>query len=83
MVKIRSHTESPLVELADGSQWQIFPGDLDVTLGWNPETGLTILEAPARELGTHFLVSDVGPVRVIPAGENWPVREVKEVLKDG
>ena len=30
-MKIRSHSESHLVELDDGSRWQIFPGDLDIT----------------------------------------------------
>jgi hypothetical protein len=31
-MKIHRHPESHLVELEDGSKWQIFPGDLDVTL---------------------------------------------------
>jgi len=26
-MKIRAHAESHVVELDDGSQWQIFPGD--------------------------------------------------------
>jgi hypothetical protein len=33
-MKIRSHSESHIVELEDGTQWRIFPGDIDVTLGW-------------------------------------------------
>ena len=37
-MKIRAHAESHVVELDDGSQWQIFPGDLATTLGWKPET---------------------------------------------
>src|ERR1700733_16145608 len=36
-MKIRSHSESHIVELEDGSRWQVFPGDLDVMLGWKPE----------------------------------------------
>lgn len=36
-MRILSHSESHIVELEDGSRWQIFPGDLDVTLGWTPE----------------------------------------------
>ena len=28
-MKIKSHSESHIVELDDGSRWQIFPGDLD------------------------------------------------------
>jgi hypothetical protein len=31
-MKIQSHSESYIVELGDGSRWQIFPGDLDLTL---------------------------------------------------
>jgi hypothetical protein len=27
-MKIKSHSESHIVELDDGSRWQIFPGDL-------------------------------------------------------
>jgi hypothetical protein len=42
-MKIRSHSESHIVELDDGSQWQIFPGDLDLTLSWKPETDLTVV----------------------------------------
>lgn len=30
-MKIRAHTESHIVELDDGSRWQVFPGDLDLT----------------------------------------------------
>jgi hypothetical protein len=42
-MKIRTHSESHIVELDDGSRWQIFPGDLDVTLGWQPETDLDLV----------------------------------------
>jgi len=35
-MKIKSHSESHIVELEDGSRWQIFPGDLDLTLDWQP-----------------------------------------------
>jgi hypothetical protein len=38
-MKIRSHAECHIVELEDGSRWQIFPGDLDLTLNWKPEDG--------------------------------------------
>jgi hypothetical protein len=39
-MKIHAHAESHVVELDDGSQWQIFPGDLATTLSWKPETDL-------------------------------------------
>jgi hypothetical protein len=81
-MKIRSHSESHIVELEDGSRWQIFPGDLDLTLDWKPESELTVVHV-ADDVGSHVLVGDGGTVRVIPAGESWPVREVKDALKDG
>jgi hypothetical protein len=81
-MRIRSHSESHLVELDDGSRWQIFPGDLDLTLNWKPETEITV--APAEDdVGSHVLVGAGAKVRVIPEGESWLVREVKNVLKEG
>ena len=33
-IRSHSHSESHIVLLEDGSRWQIFPGDLDLTLDW-------------------------------------------------
>lgn len=81
-MKIRAHAESHVVELDDGSQWQIFPGDLATTLSWKPETDLH-LERSRDRMGSHVLVNgtDQSRVRVIAAGESWPDGEVKEALK--
>jgi hypothetical protein len=77
-MKIRSHSESHLVELDDGSKWQIFPGDLDVTLNWQPHTELKLVY-PAS---SHALISDDNSsVRVLPVGDKWPLNEVRQVLK--
>ncbi|MGY4625400.1 hypothetical protein [Bradyrhizobium sp. USDA 4486] len=81
-MKIRSHSESHIFELDDGSSWQIFPGDLDLTLGWKPETELTVVEAE-DEVATHELVGGGGKVRVRRAGESWPAKDVKNALKEG
>ena len=83
-MRIRCHPESHLVQLDDGSQWQIFPGDLDATLNWKPETDLA-LESIEDAVATHALVSaaDHSRVKVIPAGEAWPFTRVKTVLRDG
>ncbi|MBV9563783.1 MAG: hypothetical protein JOY90_25560 [Bradyrhizobium sp.] len=81
-MKIRSHSESHIVELHDGSRWRIFPGDLDLTLAWKPETEL-VVERIDDEASSHALVGAGAKVRVIPAGESWPVREVKSILKGG
>ncbi|MEY9184523.1 hypothetical protein ABIG06_006112 [Bradyrhizobium sp. USDA 326] len=83
-MKIRTHAESHVVELDDGSQWQIFPGDLATTLSWKPETDLR-LEQSGDRMSSHVLVNaaDQSRVRVIAAGETWPDGEVKKVLKGG
>lgn len=83
-MKIRAHAESHVVELDDGSRWQIFPGDLALTLNWKPETDLC-LERSEDEVSSHALVnaSDHSRVRVIAEGESWPDGEVKNALKSG
>jgi hypothetical protein len=81
-MKIKAHSESHIVELDDGSQWQIFPGDLDATLNWTPETDLTVVPSD-DEISSHMLVDGGTKVHVIAAGESWPVNEVKSVLKEG
>lgn len=83
-MKISAHAESHIVELDDGSCWQIFPGDLAATLGWKPETELH-LEQTSDRVSSHVLVNavDQSRVRVIALGEVWPDGEVKCVLKDG
>ena len=81
-MKIRAHSESHIVELHDGSRWQIFPGDLAATLSWKPETDLH-LEPSSDRVSSHVLVdaADQSRVRVIAAGESWPAGEVKKVVK--
>jgi hypothetical protein len=83
-MKIRKHSESHLVELEDGSKWQIFPGDLDITLNWQPDTELKLVRI-ANDASSHALVSesDNSSVRVLPLDETWPVKEVKNTLKNG
>ncbi|MFK4507747.1 hypothetical protein IQ17_03226 [Bradyrhizobium daqingense] len=83
-MKIHAHAESHVVELDDGSQWQIFPGDLATTLSWKPETDLH-LEPSRDQVSSHLLVNaaDGTRVRVIAAGEAWPDGEVKELLRGG
>ncbi|WP_407192310.1 hypothetical protein [Bradyrhizobium sp. STM 3566] len=83
-MKIRTHAESHVVELDDGSLWKIFPGDLATTLSWKPETDLR-LERSAERTSSHVLVNtaDQSRVRVIPADETWSDGEVKNALRDG
>ena len=83
-MKIQYHSESHLVELDDGSKWQIFPGDLDVTLSWKPDTELKLVRMNDDPVSSHALISsdDNRSVRVLPVGEKWPVDKVRTVLKD-
>lgn len=82
-MKIRSHRESHIVELDDGSTWRIFPGDLDVTLNWKPETDLKLVHIDDA-VSSHALISDDNTrVRVLSAAEHWPVKDVKIQLKNG
>jgi hypothetical protein len=83
-MRIRCHSESHIVELDDGSSWQIFPGDLDVTLNWRPETDLKLVHID-DEVSSHALISvdDNTRVRVLSAAENWSVKDVKAKLKNG
>lgn len=81
-MKIRSHSESHIVELDDGSQWRIFPGDLDLTLDWKPETEISVVPIEG-EIGSHALLGGGRKVRVISVEDNWSASEVKSALKDG
>ena len=54
-MKIRSHSESHIVEMDDGSRWQVFPGDLDLTLHWEPETELAVVPIDGQ-VSSHALV---------------------------
>jgi hypothetical protein len=71
-----------MIELDDGSRWQIFPGDLDLTLNWKPETELSIVPVDDKVCSQGLLGGDA-LVRVMPAGEAWPVGEVQSALKEG
>src|SRR5260370_793074 len=59
-MKIRSHSESHIVELDDGSRWQIFPGDIDLTSNWKPETELVVIPIE-DEVSSHTLLVDFLP----------------------
>ncbi|WP_246666804.1 hypothetical protein [Bradyrhizobium guangdongense] len=80
-MKIVSHSESHIVALDDGSRWQVFPGDLDITLGWTPETDLRLIRIDG-DVSAHALISDddAGRVRVLPEGASWPKEHVRANL---
>ena len=79
-MRIKRHDKSHTVELADGSVWRIWPGDIDLTLKWLPTTELQIRKIE-DQFCTHALVdpSDGTSVRVGQA--DWPVKLVQRALK--
>ena len=81
-MRIVSHSESHIVELDDGSRWQVFPGDLDITLNWTPETELRLIRIDG-DVSEHALISedDVSRVRVLAEGSDWPKRHVRTELR--
>ena len=83
-MKILDHTESHIVKLSDGSVWQIFPGDLDLTLGWLPTTELQLFDINDH-VASHGLVNcdDGSVVRTRPLGELWLEERVKALLEGG
>jgi hypothetical protein len=83
-MRILAHAESHVVKLSDGSSWQIFPGDIDLTLRWLPTTELLLFEIN-DDVASHGLINcDDGTfVRVRPLGERWPEAKVKSILEQG
>ncbi len=83
-MKIKTHAESHIVQLDNGTEWSIFPGDLDVTLNWQPDADLKLVRID-DDVSSHALIStsDDSCVRVIPASESWPVNDIKSRLKSG
>ena len=55
-----------------------------MTLNWQPDTELK-LERIADDASSHALVnqSDNSRVRVLPLQENWSLKDVKDMLRDG
>jgi hypothetical protein len=83
-MKIRRHSESHLVGMDDGSRWRIFPGDIDVTLNWQPDDDLKLVLID-DEASSHALVSasDNSSVRVLSVDEDWSAKDVKNILSEG
>ena len=80
---IRRHEVSDIVELSDGSEWRIWPGDISVTLGWRPNTVIEISDIE-DEICSHVLINRSNQsqrVRAIKASAHWPAEKVRRSLK--
>ena len=80
-MRIRKHEESHIVELEDGSEWRIWPGDLAATLLWMPTSRLAVSEID-DECCTHVLVdrSYGTAVRAIEADGAWTPEHIEASL---
>jgi hypothetical protein len=80
-MRIKKHEESHIVELEDGSEWRIWPGDLVATLLWMPSSRLTVSEIN-DECCTHVLVDRFHgtAVRVIEAEAAWSPEKIQASL---
>src|ERR1700716_3920166 len=67
-MKIRSHSESHIVELDDGSRWQIFPGDLDLRQPHRPTSVRTLASERAQVIRNvaFWITSPKSPVAGSP-----------------
>ena len=83
-MRINRHDKSHIVELSDGSEWRIWPGDVASTLQWFPATELDVAEIE-DEICSHVLVnrSDGSRVGVIRADADWPSAKARTILKKG
>jgi hypothetical protein len=82
-LKFGARSDSHIVELHDGSAWQIVPGDLDLTLRWLPTAEIQIFGIN-DEVASHGLVNcdDGSVVLVRPKGERWPEATKRRILRD-
>jgi hypothetical protein len=71
-MRIAKHETSHIVELEDGSEWRIWPGDFAARLLWTPSTQLAVSEIDDG-CCTHVLVDRLYGmrVRVIEAEAAW------------
>jgi hypothetical protein len=83
-MQIKKHDKSHILELEDGSRWQVWPGDISLTLNWRETTDLRVSEID-DEFCSHALIdeNDGQRVRVIEEGKEWPVDHVRQSMKKG
>ena len=83
-MQIEKHDKSYIVELEDGSNWRIWPGDIATTLQWLPTTVLQVTEIE-DEFCSHALIDQTegSRVRAIKASKDWPIKRVQRFLKKG
>ena len=69
---IKTHDKAYSVVMEDGSEWKIWPADLQATLQWEPSSDLEIQEIDDKPC-THAIVDRAHGtwVRVFEAEEDW------------
>jgi hypothetical protein len=80
-MEIRSHSENHIVELDDGSRWQIFRAISTSGSAGRRRPNLPSFRSKTTSVRTRGSATTACARKT--AGESWPVREVKSALKDG
>jgi len=80
-MRIKKHEESHIVELEDGSEWRIWPGDLGATLLWMPSSRLAVSAIDDRHC-THVLIDRLygTAVRAVEAAATWTPEHIEVSL---
>lgn len=80
-MRIKKHEESHIVELEDGSEWRIWPGDLGETLLWMPSSRLSVAEIDDGQC-THVLIDRLygTAIRAIEANAAWTPDHIEASL---
>lgn len=76
-MRIAKHDEIHIVELEDGSEWRIWPGDLAETLLWAPSSRLAVSKIDDEHC-THALVDRLcgTAVRAVKSHATWTPEHV-------
>ena len=80
-MRIKRHKKGYIIELEDGSEWRIWPGDLGATLLRMPSSRLAVSEIE-DECCTHVLVDRLygTAVRAIEADAAWNPEHIEASL---
>jgi hypothetical protein len=80
-MRIKRHKKGYIIELEDGSEWRIWPGDLGATLLRMPSSRLAVSEIE-DECCTHVLVDRLygTAVRVIEAAAAFAPEQIEASL---
>jgi hypothetical protein len=56
---------------------------MDLTLNWKPDTEFKLVRVDDQASSALVGLSDNSSVRVLPVDEEWSVKDVKKILREG